>query len=485
MSDKIAPIYAPSLYWFAYQYHRGLVTSNDDTPAQTLDDINPQWVRAKYGSIFNKFKVDLPLDIRLDEPSKNFDLLVGADDKRAIKFFTTKQDLEGFIYPQCLHDSYALNLNIYQPENPGQDEYQLADLAKFNPENCFKPEPESAANLGQTLLLSAYLNTTKPEHIRDLEPLAREGWIKFFHLENGENLPRLYRAYNLLGGYLYEYGSPKADLQENPYGHLLTWFLFEEQPTVILQKCYWELPELLLYYHKIAKSFQDSRIYYHHADRIVTENEIQLSELHQNYLNREKTETLSAAELQKLKITLKTLLATSLNYSQQLRNMEYARNTIAINSKNYQTTLERMEQLADTTLKDWRLFYEKEAIAFQEQIRADLNYFNPGSNLLNQAIATIRGLVEIDQAERDRHIQEKQQQLEDHIQALGVGIAGGAIVASCSGLLFEQQRMTFPWEAEFGKYPHPFLSAIAISSLIAYLAFKAAQYGIKKRRSRS
>ena len=168
MSDKIAPIYAPSLYWFAYQYHRGLVTSNDDTPAQTLDDINPQWVRAKYGSIFNKFKVDLPLDIRLDEPSKNFDLLVGADDKRAIKFFTTKQDLEGFIYPQCLHDSYALNLNIYQPETPGQDEYKLADLAQFNPGNCFKPSPDSASNLGQTLLLSAYLNTNKPDNIRDL-----------------------------------------------------------------------------------------------------------------------------------------------------------------------------------------------------------------------------------------------------------------------------------------------------------------------------
>ncbi|MFO7033152.1 hypothetical protein B9T07_25755 [Limnospira fusiformis CCALA 023] len=69
--------------------------------------------------------------------------------------------------------------------------------------------------------------------------------------------------------------------------------------------------------------------------------------------------------------------------------------------------------------------------------------------------------MEIDQAERDRHIQEKQQKLQDHIQAVGVGIAGGAIVASSSGLLFEPQRMTFPWEAEFGRYPHPFLSAFA------------------------
>ncbi|MGI0497155.1 hypothetical protein ACOKW7_32200 [Limnospira platensis CENA597] len=115
MSDKIAPIYAPSLYWFAYEYHRGLVTSNDDTPAQTLDHVTPQWVQAKYSSILNKFEVDLELDIRSDEPSQNFDLLVGADDEITTFDFTTKQHLEGFIYPQCLHDSYALNLNICQP----------------------------------------------------------------------------------------------------------------------------------------------------------------------------------------------------------------------------------------------------------------------------------------------------------------------------------------------------------------------------------
>jgi hypothetical protein len=78
----------------------------------------------------------------------------------------------------------------------------------------------------------------------------------------------------------------------------------------------------------------------------------------------------------------------------------------------------------------------------------------------------IQKQVEVDQAERDRHIQEKQQKLQDHIQAVGVGIAGGAIVASSSGLLFKPQPMTVPWQADSGKYPHPFLSAIAISSLV-------------------
>lgn len=117
MSPTIASIYAPSLYWFAYQYHRGFVTSSDGKTAKNLDGINPQWVQNKYDRILTNFKVELALKIRQDEPAQDFDLLMGPDDERAIAEFTTSENLEGFIYPQSLHDSYALNLNIYQPES--------------------------------------------------------------------------------------------------------------------------------------------------------------------------------------------------------------------------------------------------------------------------------------------------------------------------------------------------------------------------------
>jgi hypothetical protein len=226
------------------------------------------------------------------------------------------------------------------------------------------------------------------------------------------------------------------------------------------------LPELFLYYHKISKSFQDSRLYYGCADRLITNHETEFNPVSQTYLNLQKTSPLSATELQILKTNLKTLIKSSLNYTKQLRNLEYARNTIAINSKNYQSSLERMEQQAQTKMEGLRLFHEKEAIAFQEQIRADLNYFYPGSNLLNQGIATIRGLVEIDQAERDRH-------LEQQIQTIGTAIAFGAIVASTSPLLFEQS-MTFPWQ-EHGDRLHPFILAIFLSIAAAVVAWGIAR----------
>ncbi len=47
-------------------------------------------------------------------------------------------------------------------------------------------------------------------------------------------------------------------------------------------------------------------------------------------------------------------------------------------------------------------FYDRNCKYFQEQIQVDLKYYDPGLNLFEQMIATIRARVEIEQAERDR-----------------------------------------------------------------------------------
>ena len=453
MNETIPQIYAPSLYWFAYQYHEGLVISADATAKKSLPQsnarVNPEWVKGEYEKILKAFQISLDFSIRTDRPSRQFDLLENSDAEtgRRYAYFTTEDEksdrdnLEGFIYPQCLHDTYALNLNIFCPENLGNDEYAVADLGKFNPKNCFNPPSDHALGyLGKTLLLSAYLKQSPPENVHDLDDLAKQCWLSFFNLNQPDSLekfPPLYRAARWFGGCLYEYGNPRADLTENPYGHLLIWFLFDERPTLLLQKCYWELPELLLYYHKVTKIFQDSRVFYARADKIVKKHETELNQLDGDYLNQETRTTLAESELQTLKITLKNLLKTSLTYSQQLRNLEYAQNTIAINTKNYQATLDYMAELAASPLEMFQVFGEKEAVAFQAQIRADLNYFKQGYSLLDTAISSIRGLVEIDQAEGDRNI-------DRNIAILGFGIGSAGVVASASASYAEEIQEIWP-----------------------------------------
>lgn len=495
MSENIQSIYAPSLYWFAYQYHDGLVVSANGT--QVNPEFNPQWVTDEYNKILEAFEIKLNFTIRTDRPSRQFDLLENPDEKlgRRYKYFTTNdqennQNLEGFIYPQFIHDSYALNLNIFCPENPGNDEYNIANLAAdFNPENCFNPPTKPAAEyIGQTLFFSAYLKQSHPENIHDLADLAKSCWLRFFKLENtdAEKFPPLYRAAKWFGGYLYEYGDPRDNLSENPYGHLLIWFLFDESPTEILQKCYWELPELLLYYHKVSKTFQDSRVFYKKVDEIVKDNETDLSKFSQSYLSQEREDNLSEDELQTLKNNLKELLKTSLIYSQQLRNLEYAQNTIAINARNYQAILAYMAELAATPLEIFQIFAEKESVIFQSQISADLNYFKQGYILLDTVISSIRGLVEVDQAERDRILQDQTQQLQDQVQAIGVGIAAGAIVASSSGLMLAEQitlEITLPWQANHGKDLHPFAIAVLLSSACAIVFWLVVFLWLKHRRN--
>jgi CBS domain containing-hemolysin-like protein len=138
--------------------------------------------------------------------------------------------------------------------------------------------------------------------------------------------------------------------------------------------------------------------------------------------------------------------------------------------------------LAATSLEVFQIFGEKEAIAFQAQISADLNYFKPGYVLLDTAIASIRGLVEIDQAERDRILQDQNQKLQDQIQALGVGIAAGAIVASSSGLILAE-KITFPWEQNHGKDLHPFTIAVLLSLGGAIVFWLLVFCGLKLRRN--
>jgi H+/Cl- antiporter ClcA len=71
---------------------------------------------------------------------------------------------------------------------------------------------------------------------------------------------------------------------------------------------------------------------------------------------------------------------------------------------------------------------------------------------------------------------------------VGVGIATGAIIASTSALIFQQEPMSFPWQAYHGDRPHPFMFALLLSFAFAFVGWGLAKWLIgcsRKRRSRS
>jgi hypothetical protein len=120
---------------------------------------------------------------------------------------------------------------------------------------------------------------------------------------------------------------------------------------------------------------------------------------------------------------------------------------------------------------------------FLTQIHTDLNYLTPGKIIFGQYIETVRGIVEIEQAEINHQEQDANQDLQDHIQAIGVGIAAGAIMASTSGLI------TQPWSLPSRDRPllppHPFVIGFFASCLCSVGAWWIAKEVINQRRKKS
>jgi hypothetical protein len=209
------------------------------------------------------------------------------------------------------------------------------------------------------------------------------------------------------------------------------WLFIDKTADYCLGDCYLDLIDLWFYRHKIATAYRYSRLEF--ADLKAKYQKIRqtVNHLSQDLPDFEQTPQLSQQNLTHLKQQLKALPKLDLNYIDGLTTFKNRALTIEINTHDYQGVLDKIAtQTRPHDLTVLAVFGETIAPTLQHQILGDLGYFDQGSQLVTKAIASIRGIVEIDQAERDRA-------LEHQIQAVGIGITAGAIVASSSGLIVQ------------------------------------------------
>ncbi|MEC4864670.1 MAG: hypothetical protein SAJ11_01060, partial [Jaaginema sp. PMC 1078.18] len=153
--------------------------------------------------------------------------------------------------------------------------------------------------------------------------------------------------------------------------------------------------------------------------------------------------------------------------------------TILINSNNYNDKIDEIcaiLELDKEELSFWRHFGEQTAPQFQSQIAADLSYFEQGTELIQACIDSIRGIVEIDQAEYDRDSErrekERDRKLETLIYTISAGLGGAGIAASSSGYLTAGSKngeITIRWIPDIHSNPHPFTVVIFTSLSIGLL----------------
>ena len=506
----IMNIFAPNLYLCAYHLRE------DDTQG----DSHPLWK--------NCDRLLSPLtDTRLIphlHHGENRILLLPP--QKEISFtphkFPDIPDMEGFIQPvQIPEDSYGVFFNIgYDDSNPANI-VEISTLQSFNPQQIL-PFTPSKYFLGQTLLFTLnFTPDTQNLTGAELTELANQCYHALFGQKNSPS-----RLGELFGSPIFEYGNPR---QPDKSPHILIWLFRDKIADTTLGKCFQPTFDLFFYRHKITKAFQDSREIYQQLKQYYLSLDPTLDEI-QAQIDAAKPDPQDNTYLQILKTQLKQLAADSLIYDRLLRKLKDLLNTININLNNYNDTIERICAILGTDKEElsfWRHFGEQTAPQFRGQIKADLSYFEQGTGLISQAVASIRAIVEIDQAqcdriwqqeekERDKRLQEQlrqqehnflvqlhqqdqqfqtqleanrkqnekdNQDLQDQIQAVGVGIAAGAIVASTSGLI------TQTWGLPNGQkidppfiLPHPFLIALFASVFCSVGAWWLATQQIKKRR---
>ncbi len=257
----------------------------------------------------------------------------------------------------------------------------------------------------------------------------------------------------LFGSPIYEYDN----LQEKPSEqcHILVWLNRHPETLNLAQKTYCSFLNLLCCRSKILFAYHEARWCYHQTRGLYVELE-QEAKLFKELPNQPEE------RLEQLKHKLTQIPPQMFKYAPYLRDIEDYKTAIATNAKNYEYWLGKIREssLEDDDLEFLENFLSQTCQRFQDQIQVYISYLTPGQQLFEQMLGTIRGIVEIEQAESDRR-------LERTVQVIGTGLAVGAIVASSSPNSLREEPILPP----LASYTlHPFFFSILESFSAAIIA---------------
>ena len=295
----------------------------------------------------------------------------------------------------------------------------------------------------------------------DHQKIADECLKEVFHQNT---VPPFYRQGELFDSPIFEYGLPN---QSSQYQQVLIWLFTKQETGNKFGQSYQQLLDLFFHHSKIIKAYKDSRAIYKDLDKKYRDIESEVNKI----LELKNNQDITRQDLKKLQNQLKAFPTLGLEYTRLLLSLEDSQNTIVINADNYSDKLAQIKHnLNGENLDFLEIFLNKNCVTFKRQIQADLGYFQHGSQLLDQAVNSIRGIVEIEQAKSDRS-------LETTVQVLGMGFGGGAIF---SGIIVQHigtiNQPLLP--------KNPFLASLILSIIATIVCTFLAMLGvwIKKRK---
>jgi acetolactate synthase small subunit len=379
--------------------------------------------------------------------------LLGAE--QVVKF---ESPLEGYTYPVKLGDTYSVQFDLSAKIETDEDNQVLSQkidcLEELKKELISRVNPP--ATIGQSWLVWGQLT---PDN-QDVLETAKNCYSKLnlFPKANWDTDFKI--AGQFLGADFYELWVPPGDRGNISQNYHVLICLFPNNRTQSIDdinhtvvQLYAHLRRLFAFRNKVIWAYTQSRqLKTGLKDAARTIQQI-VSQLPQQ-VNAPKVDL---KELQKNLVDSLTIFSVYANYISRLEEQE---NTIKTNLKNYKRRLETigkdMGNDADT-FKFMANFSDFAEEKYVWQVEADNRSLSAGLRLLENAIQTIEGIIEIERAKSDRT-------LNVTIAAAGVGIATSGVYASTYASQIDSKKNPIPADTVFW-------SSLVLGILVSAIVF--------------
>ena len=433
-------------------------------------------------------------------------------------FPESDKPIEGYYYPVRLNDTYGLLIACSPPED--NTSYPVEYITKLKAKIDQKINGQTAT-LGQTWLVFAQLANPKnnPEDIAKKCCQALElglNWEQNLQGQgrmHGGTLFELWR-YQLLMDKPEQKHAPAPTLSEvQKSQHLLISFYPDTITASQAADFNSDWLRLFHYRHKILWAYGQSRYLKQKLKQNLTKikaygegikNE-DLKQLRRIVTEAHNTFSYHTIELSNLGDQIRTIEINLLNYNRRLtiiqkrllkfqaqppqeflKNLlpEEAFSWLLLTANNLNVNHTQQSAFLSILLGSWKNFYDLSFLEkfsndvtnkYQLQLQKDYENLSPSLELLEELIESIQAITQIDEARRDRTLQ-------NTVAILGVGVGAGTVVASISGQLPEATKPTKASQYPVGsllhklKVPEPML--VPVSSFVVTLSVSIVAAGL-------
>jgi hypothetical protein len=477
MTKWSRPIYAPTIYLFAFQFRDKLPWEVNNT------FLSQDWLVQKYRQILDKYYAFKTIKFELKkswvEPAGQLQnhSIQARQEQNFLGTIKTNKGLEiisGKAYPQLIDDSYVVELKLHQSERSRKKGISIRQLKDYNPKGCFLPRKINT-NLGQTLAIATVLAEGEYLEKAELKLLADRCIFSFLHSFALQEKPIFTYSGNLFNGYIFVYKLPEHIYK---YNQIIVYFFLREEDIERWQKHHHQLAQLWLYQHKIVYAHQ----YINHKIKLAShqlnklESYLELHRTKYNYSslssvlsfqkNKNKRQKKVSINLKQLEYQLKLIQNVATEYNRLLLEIKHYHGLLLIYRKKYQQELELFNQKRSF----FTYFWEQKCSELPQEIRTNLTFLEQGSQRFQQIINKTISLIEIEKADRILNLRNT-----IAVVGVGLGVANIFAISYSTKANFEQFQETLPQTLEQNenwyfatKY---FVQSISVGLLAAIITF--------------